>query len=70
MALSDINGHRDSWSCGGLMPQSRWMLEAVRLVWMGGSGKYPHRDKREGGERADRMGSCGLITKRGISFEM
>jgi hypothetical protein len=52
------------------MPQSRWMLEAVRLEWMGGSGKYPHRDKREGGERADRMGSCGSITKRGISFEM
>jgi hypothetical protein len=48
MALSDINGRGGHWSCKGLMPQDRGMLEQWGgSGWMG--GEQPHRGKGEGG---------------------
>lgn len=57
MALSDINGKGDPWSCGGLMLQGRGMLEGLgRGGWV---GEHPHKGKEEGGE-----GSCGEKRKK------
>jgi hypothetical protein len=40
LALSDVNGAGDPWSCGGLMPQNRGMLELwIRSGWVGWVGE-------------------------------
>jgi hypothetical protein len=52
--LTDSNRKGDLWSQGGLMPQSRRMLERWgRRVWVGG-GVLSCRQKRGGGQMWDR----------------
>jgi len=48
MALFDNSGRGGPWSCGGLMPQHRQMLEAEAKGREEGSGR-----KREGGGGGD-----------------
>jgi len=48
MALSDISERGGLWSCGGLMPKHRGMLE--RWSWSGWVGERPLRGKWEGEE--------------------
>ena len=68
-SMSDISGRGGLWSCGGLMPQHREMLEQ----W-GGSRwvcrELSHRCKGEGEEGRCGMGFVDGKPGRGISFEM
>jgi hypothetical protein len=57
MALSDINGRRGSWTCGGLILQHRGVLRGVRQERVSGWGSTPIEAK---GRRQKEMGR-GLV---------
>jgi hypothetical protein len=65
MALSNISGIEDTWSCGDLMLQCMGMLERVG-EWI---EEHQHRGKGEG-VRGMGWEDCGGVTGRRISFEM
>ena len=63
VVVSDNNEKGGLWSCGGLMPQCRGMLEQwAGSGWM--DGEHPHRGTEERGE-VDGMGYCGGVTRKG-----
>ena len=67
MILSDINGRGGPWSCGGLIPQCRGMLEGC--VRKGVAGSTLIEAGRDGKEVVGRGFVEGYRRSR-ISFEM
>jgi hypothetical protein len=56
MTLSDINGRGDPWSCGGLVPQHRGMLERWGRSGNTLIGKWERMDGMAGLWRGNREG--------------